>query len=55
MTDLSTLDQLLDRPVAYHPVFADLTGSVEAAVMLRSSGGFFALLRIMKFFYLSFR
>lgn len=34
MTDLSTLDQLLDRPVAYHPVFADLTGSVEAAVML---------------------
>lgn len=33
MTD-QALYQLLDRPVAYHPVLADLVGSVEAAIML---------------------
>lgn len=34
MTNTPALDRLLDRPVAYHPIFVDLTGSVEAAVLL---------------------
>lgn len=34
MINAPALDRLLDRPVAFHPVFVDLLGSVEAAVLL---------------------